>query len=73
MLGCDARSRITVASARVALDGHPFDGTVVFTRAINEFFDRTFGVIPCWTFDFVFESHSADFYHSFAQMSYTVD
>jgi UDP-galactopyranose mutase len=54
MLGCDARSRITVARSRVAFDGHPFAGTIVFTRTIDEFFDRIFGVVPCRTIDFVF-------------------
>jgi UDP-galactopyranose mutase len=73
VLGCDARSWITIASGWVMFDGHPFDGTVIFTGAIDEFSDLIFGVLPSRTIDFVLESHNVDFYQPFSHINSTLD
>lgn len=58
-LNTDAADRLTLAGGKVLLDGEPFDGPVVFTGALDEFFGLRFGRLPYRTLEFVFETWRA--------------
>lgn len=71
-LGVDAARRLTLGDA-LLLDGEPFSGPVVFTGALDEFFNCRFGRLPYRTLDFRFKTHRADVYQSHATVNYTMD
>lgn len=71
-LGTDAAQRLTLGDT-LLLDGEPFSGPVIFTGALDEFFDCRFGRLPYRTLDFRFETHREDFYQSHATVNYTMD
>lgn len=71
-LGADAARRLTLGDT-LLLDGEPFSGPVIFTGALDEFFDCRFGRLPYRTLDFRFETHPADVWQSHATVNYTMD
>lgn len=58
-LNTNANQRLTLRERTVLLDGEPFDGPVIFTGALDEFFGLRFGRLPYRTLDFEFETWRA--------------
>lgn len=57
---------------KVWFEGHPFHGDVIFTGALDEFFDCRYGRLPYRSLDFHFEHYEKPFYQSHAVVNYTV-
>ena len=72
-LGADAGDRLTLAEGTVLLDGVPFDGTVIYTGAVDELFGCKYGRLPYRTLRFQFETHPVDFWQSHGTVNYTMD
>lgn len=71
-LGTDARRVLTV-EPEVTLDGAAFDGTVIYTGAVDELFSCRFGRLPYRTLDFRFETHPVEWYQPRGTVNYTMD
>lgn len=59
-------------SSSLFFDGELFKGNVVFTGAIDEFFECRFGRLPYRSLDFCFEHYDKKFYQSHGVVNYTV-
>lgn len=57
----------------IKLDGEAFDGTVIYTGAVDELFGCRFGRLPYRTLDFVFETYLTDYWQTHGTVNYTVD
>jgi UDP-galactopyranose mutase len=73
LLNVNAKSMVSVLDEHMILNGRRFDGIVVFTGPIDEFFGLRFGRLPYRSLDFVFETHTIDFYQVAGQVNYPVD
>ncbi|MBR6229258.1 MAG: UDP-galactopyranose mutase [Eubacterium sp.] len=73
-LNTDARDvlGLTPGTERIAYEGEPFEGNVIFTGAIDEFFDCRFGRLPYRSLRFDFEHLDADRFQSHGVVNYTV-
>lgn len=56
ILNAGAESRLALRDGKTFLDGEEFGGPVIFTGALDEFFDLRFGRLPYRTLDFEFET-----------------
>jgi len=72
-LDTDAADRLTLREGEILLDGEGFDGAVIFTGALDEFFGLRFGRLPYRTLDFQFETYEEQFFQPCATVNYTVD
>ncbi len=72
-LGVDAADRLTLRDGAVLLDGEVFQGPVVFTGAVDEFFGLKFGRLPYRTLDFRFETYQKQAYQTHGTVNYTMD
>ncbi len=72
-LGVDAADRLTLRDGAVLLDGETFQGPVVFTGAVDEFFGLKFGRLPYRTLDFKFETYEKQAYQTHGTVNYTMD
>lgn len=57
---------------KVMFEGIPFKGDVVFTGAIDEFFDVCYGRLPYRSLAFEFESYDTEWYQSHGVVNYNV-
>lgn len=57
---------------KIYFEGEPFAGQVVFTGALDEFFDCRYGRLPYRSLDFHFEHYDKPFYQSHGVVNYTV-
>lgn len=74
-LGCQAKDVLRVepdGKQKVYFEGQPFSGQVIFTGALDEFFDCRFGRLPYRSLDFQFEHYDQPFYQSHGVVNYTV-
>ncbi len=71
--GVDAAEHLTFGEHEILFDGEAFDGTVVFSGAIDELFGYEFGRLPYRTLDFGFETLDRDGFQPNATVNYTVD
>lgn len=60
------------AEQKVYFEGEPFHGQIVFTGALDEFFDCCYGRLPYRSLDFQFEHYEKPFYQSHGVVNYTV-
>ncbi len=72
-LGTEAKDVIKVQDNKVLYQGEVYDGKVIFTGPIDEFFDCRYGRLPYRTLDFVFEHYEQDDFQGHAVVNYTVD
>ena len=72
-LGTDAASRVRLEGDQVLLDGVPFEGTIIYTGAVDELFGCKYGRLPYRTLDFQFETHPVDCWQSHGTVNYTMD
>jgi len=71
-LSTPAQRRMRFADGVIYLDEAAFDGTVIYTGAVDELFECRFGRLPYRALDFVFETHEKEFYQSHGTVNYTV-
>ncbi len=71
-LGVSAKERITVKDGAVLLDGELFSGDVIFTGALDEFFDCRFGRLPYRSLRFDFEHLDETDFQGRSVVNYTV-
>lgn len=57
---------------KVFFEGEPFEGDVIFTGALDEFFDCCYGRLPYRSLDFKFEHYDKPYYQSHGVVNYTV-
>lgn len=74
-LGCQGKDVLRLdpdGEIKVYFEGEPFTGKVIFTGALDEFFDCCYGRLPYRSLDFKFEHYDKPFYQSHGVVNYTV-
>lgn len=74
-LGCQGKDVLRLdpdGEVKVYFEGKPFAGKVIFTGALDEFFDCCYGRLPYRSLDFKFEHYDKPFYQSHGVVNYTV-
>lgn len=74
-LNCQGRDILRLdpsGETKVFFEGEPFHGDVIFTGALDEFFDCCYGRLPYRSLDFKFEHYDMPFYQSHGVVNYTV-
>lgn len=72
-LGVEAKEVLGIEDGKVLYRGQVFNGDVIFTGPIDEFFDCKYGRLPYRTLDFVFEYYEQDDFQGHSVVNYTVD
>ena len=73
MLGVEPSERLAITEDGILLDGEPFDGTVIYTGALDELFGCRFGRLPYRSLRFDFEHlDQPDFQDGHSVVNYTV-
>lgn len=72
-LGVEARDVLGIESGKVLYKGEVFNGDVIFTGPIDEFFGCKYGRLPYRTLNFVFEYYEQDDFQGHSVVNYTVD
>jgi len=72
-LNTDANSVFKIMGNDILFNDISFKGTVIYTGALDEFFQCRFGRLPYRTLDFLFETHDMTWYQSKGTINYTVD
>lgn len=73
VLGVEASERLAITEDGILLDGEPFDGTVIYTGALDELFGCRFGRLPYRSLRFDFEHlDQPDFQGGHSVVNYTV-
>lgn len=72
-LNTDANVLFKATGNEMFFDDIPFKGIVIYTGALDEFFDCKFGRLPYRTLDFLFETHKKTWYQPKGTINYTVD
>lgn len=72
MLQTDARDEIRLENGNVYFRGEPFDGKVIYTGPLDEFFGCCYGRLPYRSLRFEFEHLDTDSYQEKAVVNYTV-
>lgn len=69
----EAKDVLKVQGNSVLYCGKVFDGDVIFTGPLDEFFDCKYGRLPYRTLHFEFEHYEKDDYQGHSVVNYTVD
>lgn len=72
-LSVEAKDVLSIKENQVYYKEERFEGDVIFTGPIDEFFDCKYGRLPYRTLDFVFEYYKQDDYQGHSVVNYTVD
>lgn len=72
-LETEAKDVLRIEGDKVLYQGNVFNGDVIFTGPIDEFFDCKYGRLPYRTLDFVFEYFNQDDFQGHSVVNYTVD
>lgn len=72
-LGADAKSLLDIKDGKVYFQGKEFEGDVIFTGPVDEFFDCKYGRLPYRTLHFQFEYYDKDDFQGHSVVNYTVD
>lgn len=72
-LGVEAKDALEIVDGKILYQGKTFDGEVIFTGPIDEFFGCKYGRLPYRTLDFAFEYYEQDDYQGHSVVNYTVD
>lgn len=74
-LNCEGKDVLRLepdSEQKVYFEGEPFHGQIVFTGALDEFFDCCYGRLPYRSLNFQFEHYDKPFYQSHGVVNYTV-
>ena len=69
----EAKDVLKVSDGKLFFEVEKFEGQVIFTGPIDEFFDCEYGRLPYRTLDFTFEHYEREDYQGHAVVNYTVD
>ena len=69
----DAKDLFKIIKDKIFFENKLFNGIVIYTGALDEFFDCRFGRLPYRTLDFSFETHDVTWYQTKGTINYTVD
>ena len=72
-LGTEAKGVLNIKDGNVLYQGEVFNGKVIFTGPIDEFFDCKYGRLPYRTLNFTFEYYDQDDFQGHSVVNYTVD
>lgn len=72
-LQTEAKDILEIKDNKVYYKGEEFEGDVIFTGPIDEFFDCKYGRLPYRTLDFQFEYYEQDDFQGHSVVNYTVD
>lgn len=72
-LNLEAKSVLEIREKQIYYNGKKFDGDVIFTGPIDEFFDCKYGRLPYRTLRFDFEYYEQDDFQGHSVVNYTVD
>ncbi len=72
-LGVDAREHLRLEKGKIYFDGKLFEGDVIYTGAIDEFFDYQYGALPYRSLEFSFEYFEQPDFQGHSVVNYTVD
>lgn len=72
-LQTEAKEVLKIQDNQVYYEGELFDGDVIFTGPIDEFFDCKYGRLPYRTLNFAFEYYEQDDFQRHSVVNYTVD
>ena len=72
-LGTEAKDVLRIEGGTVLYQGETFDGEVIFTGPIDEFFGCKYGRLPYRTLEFAFEYYEQDDFQGHSVVNYTVD
>lgn len=72
-LGVEAKDILEIVDGKILYQGETFDGEVIYTGPIDEFFDCKYGRLPYRTLDFSFEYYEKDDFQGHSVVNYTVD
>lgn len=64
---------LDVSGSEMQAEGHPFEGPVIYTGALDELFGCVYGRLPYRSLRFRFETHSAERLLPCATVNYTAD
>ncbi len=73
-LNCQGKDvlRLDLERGTIYYEGELFEGDVIFTGALDEFFDCRFGRLPYRSLEFCFEHYDIPFFQSHGVVNYTV-
>ena len=69
-LGVDAKEALTVEDNKINFEGKEFKGTVIYTGAIDEFFDYEYGSLPYRSLEFEFETINKEYFQEVGTVNY---
>ena len=69
-LGVDSKDILTVRNNKIYFDGKEFKGKVIYTGALDEFFDYEFGALPYRSLDFEFETINKEYFQTVGTVNY---
>ena len=72
LLNTEAKDVLEIKDKKVYFKGEVFEGDVIFTGPIDEFFDCKYGRLPYRTLDFDFEYYEKDDFQGHSVVNYTV-
>lgn len=72
-LSTDSDALFRITEEGIFYMDKPFNGTVIYTGALDELFACRFGRLPYRTLDFLFETHDRTWYQQKGTINYTVD
>lgn len=72
-LKTEAKIRLTLEEGKSYLDNELFEGTIIYTGAIDELFDLCYGRLPYRTLDFQFKTLSKEWFQTHGTVNYTVN
>mgnify|MGYP003537495553 CR=1 FL=1 len=72
-LNTEAKDVLAIRDDKLYFKGELFDGKVIFTGPIDEFFGCKYGRLPYRTLEFVFEHLKQDDFQGHSVVNYTVD
>lgn len=73
LIQTEAKDVIDIQDQQVYYKGEKFEGEVIFTGPIDEFFDCKYGRLPYRTLDFAFEYYEQNDFQGHSVVNYTVD
>jgi len=69
----EANDLLEIRDHQIYFEGEKFDGKVIFTGPIDEFFGCKYGRLPYRTLDFAFEYYEQESFQGHSDVNYTVD
>ena len=69
-LGVDAKDVLSVKDNKIYFEGQEFKGTVIYTGALDEFFDYEYGSLPYRSLQFEFETINKEYFQEVGTVNY---